>query len=135
MYWALRNWLASEAPLHGYDVEFVDVEDSANVAAAIRPGATKLVWLETPSNPLWGVTDIADDRAPRACRRRERRRRIPPARRRSSRKPLELGADVVMHSATKYLNGHSDVVAGALCFRARRRTFRAGEENPPEPRA
>ena len=115
MYWALRNWLASEAPLHGYDVEFVDVEDSANVAAAIRPGATKLIWLETPSNPLWGVSDIAEIArlAHAAGARVAVEFHLCDA---DLHEAARTGADVVMHSATKYLNGHSDVVAGALCF-------------------
>ena len=58
MYWALRAWLANEAPAFGINVDFVDAEDSRALAAALKPGATKLVWLETPSNPLWGVSDI-----------------------------------------------------------------------------
>ena len=59
MYWALRNWLANEAPAFGLSVDFVDAEDLQALARAVKPGATKLVWLETPSNPLWGVSDIA----------------------------------------------------------------------------
>ena len=58
MYWALRNWLANEAPAFGLSVDFVDTEDLQALAGALKPGATKLVWLETPSNPLWGVSDI-----------------------------------------------------------------------------
>ncbi len=60
MYWALRNWLAEDAPHFGLEVEFVDTEDFAALERAVRPGETKLVWLETPSNPLWGVSDIAE---------------------------------------------------------------------------
>ena len=58
MYWALRAWLANEAPAFGISVDFVDAEDLPALAAALKPGTTKLVWLETPSNPLWGVSDI-----------------------------------------------------------------------------
>ena len=58
MYWALRGWLVNEAPALGLSVDFVDAEDSRALAAALKPGATRLVWLETPSNPLWGVSDI-----------------------------------------------------------------------------
>jgi cystathionine gamma-synthase len=115
MYWALRNWLATEAPLHGYSVDFVDTEDSANTAAAIKPGVTELVWLETPSNPLWGVSDIAAT----ARIAHEAGARVAVDSTCATpifTRPIELGADVVMHSATKYLNGHSDVLAGALCF-------------------
>jgi cystathionine gamma-synthase len=115
MYWALRNWLATEAPLHGYSVDFVETEDTASAAAAIKPGVTKLIWLETPSNPLWGVSDIeATARLAHAVGARvavDSTCATPIFTR-----PLDLGADVVMHSATKYLNGHSDVIAGALCF-------------------
>jgi cystathionine gamma-synthase len=129
MYWALRAWLADEAPAFGIGVDFVDAEDLPALARALRPGATKLVWLETPSNPLWGVSDI--EGAARAARAAgavlavDSTCATPVFTR-----PIALGADVVMHSATKYLNGHSDVVAGALCFArddalcTRARTFR-----------
>jgi cystathionine gamma-synthase len=115
MYWALRAWLVKEAPAFGLSVEFVDAEDSQALAAALKPGATKLVWLETPSNPMWGVSDI--EFAARAAHAAgavlavDSTCATPIFTR-----PLALGADVVMHSATKYLNGHSDVLAGALCF-------------------
>ena len=59
MYWALRNWLAKDAARFGLDVDFVETEDLAALERAVKPGVTKLVWLETPSNPLWGISDIA----------------------------------------------------------------------------
>lgn len=115
MYWALRDWLATEAPLHGLDVSFCDTESLADLAGAVRKGRTKLVWLESPSNPLWGVSDIAGAaeiaHAAGAALGVDSTCATPVFTR-----PLALGADVVMHSATKYLNGHSDVVAGALAF-------------------
>ena len=115
MYWALRSWLANEAPSLGLHVDFVDTEDLTALERAIKPGATKLIWLETPSNPLWGVSDIAAASEIAACRLRlacvDSTCATPIFTR-----PLSLGADIVMHSATKYLNGHSDVVAGALAF-------------------
>src|SRR5208282_4918639 len=115
MYWALRAWLANEAPAFGVSVDFVDAEDLRALAQAVKPGATKLIWLETPSNPLWGVSDIAGAariaRAAGASLAVDSTCATPVFTR-----PLALGADVVMHSATKYLNGHSDVVAGALAF-------------------
>ena len=129
MYWALRAWLTNEAPAFGLSVDFVDAEDLQALAAALKPGTTKLVWLETPSNPLWGVSDI--EGAARAAHGAgavlavDSTCATPVFTR-----PLALGADVVMHSATKYLNGHSDVLAGALCFAhddalcARARTIR-----------
>lgn len=110
MYWALRHWLAHES---GLAVDFVDTSDPEALRAAIKPGLTRLVWLETPSNPLWSVTDIAA--AAEAAHRAGARLAVDstvatPILTR----PLELGADLVMHSATKYLNGHSDVIAGVL---------------------
>ena len=58
MYWGLRQWLVDEAPRHGLQVTFVDAETPAALKAAMRPGHTRLVWIETPSNPLWTITDI-----------------------------------------------------------------------------
>ena len=113
MYWALRNWLVNDAVAWGLRVDIVDTADLDAVRAAIRPGETKLVWLETPSNPLWSITDIravADiAHAAGALVAVDSTSATPILTR-----PLEHGADIVMHSATKYLNGHSDVIAGAL---------------------
>src|SRR6478735_4105521 len=58
MYWSLRNWLTTAAPRFGYRVDIVDMENLAAVRAAMRP-ETKLIWIETPANPLWGITDIS----------------------------------------------------------------------------
>jgi len=92
------------------DFTWVDMTNPAAVAAAIRP-ATRLIWIETPTNPLLKITDIAaivavarqhkvltcvDNTFATPCLQR----------------PLELGADIVMHSATKYFGGHSDVLGG-----------------------
>src|SRR5688572_24363725 len=66
MYWALRTWLLGHAARWGLEVELVDTTDLDALAAAVRPGRTKLVWLETPANPLWGITDIAGAAADRA---------------------------------------------------------------------
>jgi len=111
-YWGFRDWLINEAPLFGYHVDLVDMSDLGAVAAAIKPD-TKLVWIETPSNPLWGITDIAAvaDIAHKAgaVLGVDSTTATPVFTR-----PLSLGADIVMHSATKYLNGHSDVIAGVL---------------------
>jgi cystathionine gamma-lyase len=96
----------------GVGFDFVDPTDLSAVERAFRP-ETKLLWLETPSNPLLTITDIA------AC--------AALARARGARtvvdntfatpilqRPLQLGADLVVHSTTKYLNGHSDVIGGAV---------------------
>jgi cystathionine gamma-synthase len=111
-YWGFRDWLINEAPLFGYHVDLVDMSDLGAVAAAIKPD-TKLLWIETPSNPLWGITDISAvaDIAHRAgaVLGVDSTTATPVFTR-----PLALGADIVMHSATKYLNGHSDVIAGVL---------------------
>jgi len=113
MYWGLRRWLVDEGSRYGYRVTLVDTSDLAALRAAMRPGATKLVWIETPANPLWTVTDIAAAaeiaHAAGAILGIDSTVATP-----IFTQPIGLGADVVMHSATKYLNGHSDVVAGAL---------------------
>jgi cystathionine gamma-synthase len=114
MYWALRNWLKTDATAWGLRVEFVDMTDLDEVRASVKDGVTRLVWIETPSNPMWSVTDIsAVAKIARAAGARlvvDSTVATP-----ILTQPLTLGADIVMHSATKYLNGHSDTVAGALC--------------------
>jgi cystathionine gamma-lyase len=94
------------------DFSFVDLTDPAKFEAAITP-KTKLVWIETPTNPLLKIVDIA---AIAAIAKRhgllvavDNTFASPILQR-----PLEHGADIVMHSATKYLNGHSDMVGGML---------------------
>ena len=113
LYWGIRKWLAEFAVPWGLDVEFVDVTDLEALGAAIRPGATRLLWLETPANPTWEITDIAAAaeiaHAAQVCVAVDNTVPTPVLTR-----PIELGADVVVHSATKYLNGHSDVLAGAV---------------------
>jgi cystathionine gamma-synthase len=113
MYWSLRNWLTGFATSWGLDVEIIDMSDPAVVHAAIRPGATKLVWIETPANPLWTITDIAATaeiaHAAGALLAVDSTPATPVLS-----QPLDLGADLVMHSATKYLNGHSDLTAGSV---------------------
>lgn len=118
MYWSLRNWLMTFATQWGLKIELIDMTSVDEVRAHLQPGATRLIWLETPANPLWSITDIAavcalahevgakvavDSTVATPVLTR----------------PLTLGADIVMHSATKYLNGHSDVIAGALVTRAK----------------
>ena len=116
MYWGLRAWLLTEATRWGLLVDFVETDDLAALRAAIRPGKTKLVWAETPSNPLWSITDIAavaEIAHAAGARLAVDSTCASPVHTR----PLTLGADIVMHAATKVLNGHSDVIAGALCAR------------------
>ncbi len=118
MYWGLRSWLDGYAREWGLDVEFADMRDLSALKARLRPGKTKLVWIETPGNPLWHITDIAE--AARLAHAASAKIAVDstvatPV----FTRPLTLGADIVMHSATKYLNGHSDVLAGALITRAK----------------
>ena len=117
MYWALRKWLLDFAAPWGLKVEFYDnasTDDLATKARALKP---QLIWVETPANPTWEITDIA---AASAIAREtggivavDSTSATPVLTR-----PIELGAAIVMHSATKYLNGHSDVIAGALATAA-----------------
>lgn len=116
MYWALRSWLLTEATRWGLQIDFVETDDLARLKAAMKPGLTRLVWVETPSNPLWTITDIAA--AAEIAHAAGAKLAVDstcasPVHTR----PLTLGADIVMHAATKVLNGHSDVIAGALCAR------------------
>lgn len=115
MYWALRNWLMTEGRHWGLLIDFVDMSDSAAVQAAVTP-KTKLIWAETPANPLWSITDIATVAA--IARNAGARLAVDSTCATPIlSQPLALGADIVMHAATKYLNGHSDVLAGALACR------------------
>lgn len=113
MYWGLRNWLLTEGARLGLKVDLVETDDLDELRAAMRPGRTKLVWIETPSNPLWTITDIAGAaeiaHGAGACLAVDSTAASP-----YHTRPLTLGADIVMHAATKILNGHSDVVAGVL---------------------
>ncbi|WP_276199903.1 PLP-dependent aspartate aminotransferase family protein [Chelatococcus sp. XZ-Ab1] len=132
MYWALRHWLANEARRWGLLVDFVDTADLDALRAAVTPGRTRLVWIETPSNPLWTITDIAA--AAEIAHAAGARLAVDSTTASPFHsQPLALGADIVMHAATKILNGHSDVVAGALVtaaeddFWARITTIRRGQ--------
>lgn len=116
LYWGLRSWLLGPATRWGLAVETIDTTDLAQLAAAVLPGRTRLVWLETPANPTWAVSDIAAaaEIAHRAGARLAVDSTVATP---VLTRPLELGADLVMHAATKYLNGHSDLLAGTLTTR------------------
>ena len=113
MYWTIQRWLEELAGRGRIALDLVPNGDLAALEAALRPGRTKIVWIETPANPSTAVTDIEEAAeaahvagarlvadgtiaTPVLCR------------------PLDHGADLVVHSATKQLNGHADVLAGAL---------------------
>lgn len=114
-YFALRDWLTRFGAQWGVAITFVDTTSLDELRAAVRP-TTRLVWVETPANPTWDVTDIAGAaeiaHAAGALLAVDSTCATP-----VHTQPLALGADLVMHSATKYLAGHSDVLAGALVTR------------------
>ena len=112
-YHGVRSWVKGHGVRFGLAIDFVANGDLAALRAAIRPERTRLVWLETPSNPLWDVADIAAS-AEIAHAAGARLVVDSTAATPVLTRPIESGADMVMHSATKFLNGHSDVCAGAL---------------------
>ena len=96
----------------GLDFSFVDMTDIANIEQAITP-ATKLIWIETPTNPMLNIVDIAA-----VCTMAKKYNILVCVDNTFAspylQTPLDLGADIVIHSATKYLGGHSDVIHGAV---------------------
>jgi cystathionine gamma-synthase len=113
MYWGLRKWLLGPLTEWGIKVDLVDMTRLDRVQAAMRPGKTKIVWAETPSNPMWQVFDLtalAEIAHGAGARLGVDSTCATPI----HTQPIALGADLVMHAATKYLNGHSDVLAGSL---------------------
>jgi methionine-gamma-lyase len=116
IYGPSRTVLETEYSRFGVRADFVDTSDIRNVEKALRP-ETKLLFVETPANPTLAVTDL------KACARIARERGIVFAVDNTFsspllQNPLALGADIVMHSLTKFINGHSDVVGGALIARS-----------------
>jgi cystathionine gamma-synthase len=113
MYWGLRKWLLGRATEWGLAVELADMTDPQRVAALVRPGRTRLIWAESPANPTWQVADLAAlaeiAHGAGALLAVDSTSATP-----LLTQPIALGADLVMHAATKYLNGHSDVLAGTL---------------------
>ena len=112
MYFGLRGWMEQWCAQWGVELRLVDATDLNAVREALG-GKARLLWVETPANPTWELVDLA------ACAKLAREAGAllavdstvaTPVHTR----PLEHGADLVMHSATKALNGHSDVLAGAL---------------------
>ncbi|HET9470065.1 MAG TPA: PLP-dependent transferase [Usitatibacter sp.] len=113
MYWGLRNWLTGPMAAWGLKVELYDNASLDDLRGRARAAPTRLVWIETPANPTWDITDIAA-----ACAIAKEAGAAVAVDSTCATpvltQPIALGADLVMHSATKYLNGHSDVIAGAL---------------------
>ena len=113
MYHGLRDWLIQFCENWKVDIDYFDATVDGALASAIKPDRTRIVWIETPANPTWDVTDIAAaaDLAHAAGARLAVDSTVATP---LLTRPLALGADFVFHSATKYLNGHSDVIAGVL---------------------
>jgi cystathionine gamma-synthase len=126
VYYGFREAAHDFLPGWGIEAEFLDMADLDALARALRP-ETRLVWLETPSNPLLKVVDLAAAaalaRAAGALTVVDNTFATPVLQ-----QPLALGADVSLHSTTKYFGGHSDVQGGALLF-ARRDEFHARAEH------
>jgi cystathionine gamma-synthase len=117
MYHGGQTWLRRLQELRGVEVTFFDATEPGALEAALRPGRTKLLWIESPTNPTWDVIDIAA--AAEAAHAAGARLAVdctvaPPCTSRA----LELGADIAFHSGTKYLGGHSDLTAGVLSVTA-----------------
>ena len=113
MYYGTRDWLKRLEALGRIALTLFDPRDPHGIAKALRPGKTDLVWIETPLNPTWDVIDIAA--AAQAAHKAGALLAVDATATASvTTRPLTLGADIVFHSATKYLNGHSDVLAGVL---------------------
>ena len=109
MYYAARLWLQKLEAKGRIGLTLTGPE----ITDAIVPGKTRLVWIETPSNPMWDVTDIA--RVADAAHKAGAVLGVDATTTAAvTTQPLTLGADYVFHSVTKYLNGHSDVLGGAL---------------------
>jgi cystathionine gamma-synthase len=115
LYHGVRYLVKNVLAPWGLEADFVDMSDVGNIASALRPN-TRLVWLETPSNPQLKIVDITG--AARLAREAgafcvvDNTWATPIWQR-----PLELGADAVMHSTTKYFSGHSDVLGGCVVLR------------------
>ena len=113
MYHGSRDWLRRISEKRGIGLTFFDAADIEDLRRSVQPGKTTVVWIETPVNPTWDVIDIAlaADIAHQAGAILAVDGTVASP---VTTRALEYGADIVFHSATKYLNGHSDVVAGIL---------------------
>ncbi len=112
VYSGLRDWLNSHGLRWGLQVTYVEDCSPHLLQSAVKQGKTKIVWLETPSNPTWQITDIAAAadvaHTAGALVAIDNTVATPILTR-----PIEHGADIVVHSCSKYMNGHGDLIAGA----------------------
>jgi cystathionine gamma-synthase len=117
VYWGFRKVVGIVFERWPVEASYVDMTDLDAVRAAVRP-STRLIWVETPSNPLMKITDLAAiaglarATGPHVMTICDSTFATPVLQR-----PLELGIDMVAHSTTKYIGGHSDVIGGALITR------------------
>jgi len=117
VYWGLRKVIGDVFGKWGLETTYADMTDPGEVRAALKP-ATRLIWVETPSNPLMKVTDLAAiatlarQASPNIVTVCDGTFATP-----ILQHPLDCGIDMVCHSTTKYIGGHSDVVGGALITR------------------
>jgi len=113
IYYGTRDWLKRQEAKGRLTLAAFEPGEAGSLERAISGGSTDLVWIETPTNPTWDVIDIAE-----TARLAHEAGAIlcvdSTAAGAVTTHPLALGADIVFHSATKYLNGHSDVLAGVL---------------------
>lgn len=113
MYYGTRDWLKRLEAKGRIALTLFDPTDASAIANAIHKDKTDLVWIETPLNPTWDVIDI--ERTARLAHEAGAILAVDAtASAAVTTRPLTLGADIVFHSATKYFNGHSDVLAGVL---------------------
>ena len=118
MYFGAQAWMQRIARTRGIGLTLFDQAQPGALEAAVRPGETALVWIETPANPTWDVIDIAAaaEVAHGAGAVLAVDSTVAPG---LTQRPIDLGADYVFHSSTKYLNGHSDATGGVVVTRAK----------------
>ena len=126
VYYQFHVMAAEYLPRWGLESTIVDMADLGALSAAIRP-ATRLIWAESPSNPLLKVVDLAAvakmAREAGALSLVDNTFATP-----IQQRPFDLGLDLVLHSTTKYMGGHSDVQGGAMVFRRRDELFEAAKQ-------
>ncbi len=117
MYFGAQAWIKRQAEKRSMALSVIDQTSQIDIANSLTKNGADLLWIETPANPTWDVVDIG---ATAALAREAGAKLIvdgtaaPPC----TTQALALGADIVLHSATKYLNGHSDLTAGVLTTNA-----------------
>lgn len=114
LYGGTNRYFRQIATRMGIEIDFIDATDVNKVKAAIKPN-TKMIWIETPTNPTLKIVDIAAVTA--VAKQHKDIFTVVDNTFLSSyfQRPLNLGADLVLHSLTKYMNGHTDVIMGAVC--------------------